>query len=95
MPWFVYILKCLDNSFYIGQTSNLEKRVIAHNAGNGPKYTAVRRPVKLVYLESFTSHDKAIKREKQLKKWSRVKKQSLINDDIENLKKLSKSHQTN
>ncbi|MFC1724873.1 GIY-YIG nuclease family protein [candidate division KSB1 bacterium] len=95
MPWFVYILKCSDDSFYIGQTSDLEKRIETHNAGNGPKYTAFRRPIKLVYSETFTSQDKAIKREKQIKKWSRLKKQALINGDLEQLKYLSKSRQTN
>ena len=69
MPWFVYILKCSDDSLYIGQTSDLQKRIKIHNEGNGPKYTAIRRPLELAYSESFTSQDKAIKREKQLKKW--------------------------
>jgi putative endonuclease len=94
MPWFVYILKCSDDSFYVGQTSDLEKRIETHNAGNGPKYTSVRRPVSLLYFESYNSQNEAVKREKQLKKWSRAKKQALIDGNIELLKELSKPNKT-
>ena len=89
MP-FVYILRCSDNSFYVGQTDNLTARERAHNEGTAAQYTARRRPVKLVYSEPFESRIAAVEREKQLKRWSGKKKEALISGDGSALKQLSK-----
>ena len=74
----VYILECCDKSFYIGFSSNLKKRLNKHNKGEGAEYTRKRRPLKLVYCEIFDHEIFAIKRERQLKGWSRRKKMDLI-----------------
>ena len=89
---FFYILKCSDGSFYVGSTTNLENRVKTHNQGKGATYTSKRRPVQLVYHEQFKSFDDAVQRERQVKKWSRAKKEALIRGEMETLQKLSKSH---
>ena len=88
---FFYILTCSDGSFYIGSTTNIKNRVKIHNQGKGATYTAKRRPVHLVYYEAFGTLDDAVKRERQVKKWSRAKKEALIHGEMESLKKLSKS----
>jgi len=90
--YFFYILKCSDGSFYVGSTTNLEDRVRTHNKGEGATHTAKRRPVQLEYHEKFNSFNDAVKRERQVKKWSRAKKEALICGEKESLKKLSKSH---
>ncbi|WP_046755000.1 GIY-YIG nuclease family protein [Kordia jejudonensis] len=88
---YVYILKCKDNSFYTGVTSNLEKRLEQHKRGFYKScYTYLRRPVSLVFYASFTDITMAIAMEKQIKKWSRVKKQALINDEYDALPNLAK-----
>jgi predicted GIY-YIG superfamily endonuclease len=76
--WFVYILQCKDNSYYIGVAKDLEDRVKKHNAGQGAIYTEIRRPVKLVYSEKQKDYASARKREAQLKGWRREKKEMLI-----------------
>ena len=90
MSWSVYILLCADGSFYVGHTADIAQRVAAHNAGKGARFTALRRPVRLVYSETFNSESSAIAREGQLKKWSRVKKQALISDDKASLHALAR-----
>jgi putative endonuclease len=90
--YFFYILKCSDGSCYVGSATNLENRVKTHNQGKGATYTAKRRPVKLIYHERFNSYDDAKKRERQVKKWSRAKKEALIRGEMDKLRKLSKSH---
>ena len=92
MP-FVYILRCSDNSFYVGHTDNLTARQQAHNEGTATQYTARRRPVQLVYSETFESLASALGRERQLKRWSAEKKRALITGDIAALKQLSKRRQ--
>ncbi len=87
---YVYILRCSDNSFYVGSTQNLLDRIQAHDAGRGSTYTSRRRPVRLMYKEVFKTEVEAIRRERQLKRWSVAMKQSLISGDIEMLKCLSK-----
>jgi predicted GIY-YIG superfamily endonuclease len=89
MP-FVYILRCSDNSFYVGHTDNLTAREQAHNEGTAAQYTACRRPVKLAYSEEFESLAAAIDREKQLKRWSGQKKHALVTGNVRSLKQLSK-----
>jgi putative endonuclease len=88
----VYILECSDGSYYTGVTNDLERRLWEHSTGFDIKcYTYSKRPVKLRYYE--TTHDikQAILREKQLKGWSRKKKEALFKEDWQELIKLSKS----
>ena len=87
----VYIVLCNDNSFYIGVTNNIERRIWEHNNDENKKcYTYKRRPVKLVYCEYCSDINSSINREKQIKGWSRKKKQALIEENFNNLIKLSK-----
>jgi predicted GIY-YIG superfamily endonuclease len=88
--FFVYIVRCSDDSFYVGHTSNVDERVIAHNEGRGAVWTACRRPVILVYQESMSSAEDAVAREWQIKRWTHAKKLALINGDQAKLKALSK-----
>ena len=87
---YIYIVECIDGTYYTGSTRNLEKRIFEHNEGTGANYTSKRLPVKLVYSEEFTSIDLAFKREKQLQKWSHSKKMELIQSNYKNLKEKSK-----
>ena len=89
--YFVYIVKCSDNSYYTGVTSNLEKRINEHNSGLFEGYTSKRLPVNLVYSNRFADVNEAIRAEKQIKGWSRAKKEALMRGDFETLVKLSKS----
>ena len=92
--WYVYILECTDNSFYTGHTNNLNERVERHNSGRGSSHTAARPPVKLLWHEVHENEISAIKRELQIKKWSRAKKIALIDGDMQKLKSLSKRKNT-
>jgi putative endonuclease len=84
MKYFVYILKCADDSLYAGATNNLEKRVKQHNSAKaGAHYTKIRRPVRLVYSEQFKTLLKARQREAEVKSWRRGKKLTLIGDGDE------------
>ena len=89
MAW-MYILKCSDDSYYVGSTTNLELRVREHNDGVGSKYTAARRPVQLVYSAEFTNIADAYKVEKRVQGWSRAKREALIRGDYEVLPTLSR-----
>ena len=88
--YYVYILRCIDDSLYVGVTSDIDRRVIEHNAGKYPDaYTNSRRPVTLVFYQDFTDPNQAIEFEKKLKKWSRVKKQTLIDGNFDKLQDFS------
>ena len=92
MSAFVYILKCQDGRYYVGSTrGSLERRVAEHNAGTFGGYTKSRRPVELVYSETFERITDAIASERRQKGWSRVKKEALITGDFEALKRLSRN----
>jgi putative endonuclease len=86
--WFVYILRCSDDSLYIGETSDVESRLSRHNAGTAATYTATRRPVRVVYTEQHATRAECLKRERQLKRWTRAKKEALIVGDKEALNRL-------
>ena len=75
---YTYLLECYDHSFYCGWTNDLDKRVMAHNSGNGAKYTKSRRPVALVYYETYETKEAAMKREAAIKRMSRREKERLI-----------------
>lgn len=80
MPrWFVYVLRCRDGSLYTGISTDVDKRVAAHNAGKGARYTRPRRPVVVVHLERKRSRSTALKREAAIKSLSRAKKMSMLN----------------
>ena len=88
---YVYILKCADGTYYTGVTSNLKKRFYEHNTGIHPdSYTFKRRPLKLVFYCEFTDINLAIEKEKQIKKWSKAKKEALINGEYDALVNLAK-----
>lgn len=78
MTWVCYLLKCADDTLYCGITNDLDKRIAAHNAGEGAKYTRSRTPVELVFSEACEDRSVASKREMQIKKLSRVAKFLLI-----------------
>ena len=75
---YTYILRCNDNTLYTGWTNNLEKRLEAHNAGKGAKYTKARLPVELVYYEQFETKEEAMKREYAIKQMTKSQKEKLI-----------------
>lgn len=75
--YHVYILKCFDGTLYTGSTNDIEKRIVAHNAGKGAKYTRGRTPVALKYSESFETKGEALKREAEIKHLSRKDKLEL------------------
>lgn len=79
--WYVYILRCADNTLYTGITNDPERRLKAHNAGTASKYTRVRRPVVIVYQETAETKSNALRREIQIKSLSRQQKELLINMD--------------
>ena len=88
--YYVYIVRCSDGSYYIGVTNNVESRINQHNEGYDHRaYTYSRRPVELLYSEMFTEILQAIAREKQLKKWSKAKKEALITDNWSGLSGLA------
>jgi len=88
---YVYILKCSDNSYYTGITSNLTQRIISHKTGKHvDSYTYNRRPLQLVYYAEFTNINLAIQSEKQIKKWSRAKKEALITNEFDQLPNMAK-----
>ena len=89
--WHVYILQCSDGSFYVGHTNDMEARIEKHNKGKASKWTYSRLPVRLVYQQECTHEAVAVRRERQIKRWSRAKKQALIEADLALLKDLSKS----
>ena len=76
--WYVYILRCADDTLYTGITNDLARRLKAHNAGTASKYTRVRRPVDMVYQEEVETKGDALRREYQIKAMSRIQKQALI-----------------
>jgi len=76
--WTVYILRCHDGTYYTGITNNMDKRLAAHNAGKGAKYTKPRRPVTLAYTETAPDRSVATKREYVIKKLNRREKENLI-----------------
>lgn len=73
-----YVLRCSDGTLYTGWTNNIEKRLKAHNAGKGGKYTKVRTPVELVYMEEYETKQEAMRREVEIKRMKRKEKEELI-----------------
>jgi len=88
----MYILECVDRSYYTGSTTELDGRIIEHQNGQGAKYTQRRLPVKLVYFEEYDRIDEAFDREKQVQGWSRRKKEALIKGEFKSLSDLSRNY---
>ena len=92
--YYTYIVQCSDESYYVGITNDIERRIQEHNNGeNSTSYTYNRRPVIIKFYEHFTDVNHAIAREKQLKGWTRKKKEALFEQNIELLLELSRSSQ--
>jgi predicted GIY-YIG superfamily endonuclease len=94
MAFWVYILQCADGSYYTGHTDNLEPRIAAHEQGTIKGYTSSRLPVQLVFCSDFGTRYEALSAERQIKGWSRRKKQALIKGDWAALVEYSKSSST-
>jgi putative endonuclease len=77
MAYYCYIVRCADDSFYTGWTTDPKRRVREHNAGRGARYTRMNGPVKLVYVEEVEDHSAALKREAQIKRYSHQRKATL------------------
>ncbi len=90
MKWFVYILLCDCETYYVGLTSDIEQRIRSHQSGYNLA-TKKFNDIKFLYTEQYQRRIDAEKREKQIKGWSRAKKEALIRGDFDSLKKLSKS----
>ena len=92
MGVYVYMLRCADSSFYVGSATgdDLSPRIDQHNAGFYPGYTFTRRPVVLVWSEYFDRITDGIAAERQIKGWSRAKKEALIRSDWEQVSRLSR-----
>lgn len=91
MKGWMYILKCSNNTYYTGNTNDLELRLAQHQSGEGSNYTKKHSPVELVYYEEFDRIDYAFNREKQVQKWSSKKKKALIEGRLDDLIELSRS----
>jgi len=83
--FWIYILECANGAYYVGHSSCLPTRVITHNSGDGAQFTAVRLPARLVYSEEFATEPEAVRRERQIKRWTHAKKKALIDGDLTTL----------
>ena len=88
--FWVYILRCSDDSYYTGHTDNLEQRIGKHQTGEIEGYTSTRLPVSLVYAQEFPTRSEALSAERQLKGWTRKKKEALMRSDWNELNRLSR-----
>ncbi len=93
MPFWVYILHCADGSYYIGHTDDLEHHIEQHHSGALGRYPKRRRPVRVVYSQDFSTRDEAFATERQLKVWSRKKKEALIAGDWQARRRLARGRQ--
>lgn len=88
--WYVYIIRCADGNLYTGVTTDIPRRVKRHNSKKASKYTRIRTPVTLAHSEDHPTRSSALKREAQIKRWSKQKKLALINGGTSLLRNLSK-----
>ena len=89
--FWIYILQCSDGSYYTGHTENLEIRLASHESGNVIGYTSTRLPVKLMFSQALTTREEAISAERQIKGWSRAKKEAMMQGDWQRVSELAKS----
>ena len=90
LTFWVYLLRCADGSYYAGHTDNLDKRIGEHTTGACGGYTATRRPVELVFSQPCPTRIEAIAFERQIKGWSRAKKEALIRGDWAEISRLAR-----
>jgi len=90
LDFYAYLLRCSDGSYYAGHTEDLDSRFAQHQVGAIPGYTETRRPVELVWSERFDERDQAFEAERQIKGWSRAKKEALIRGDWDGLRSLAR-----
>jgi tRNA/rRNA methyltransferase len=88
-PFFTYMLRCADGSYYLGHTDEIEKRIAEHQHGQGCAWTKSRLPVELVWRQEFPDRDAARAAEHQIKRWTRAKKEALIAGDFDRLQPLA------
>jgi predicted GIY-YIG superfamily endonuclease len=93
MAFYAYLLRCNDGSFYVGHTDDLERRFGEHQSGLLGGHTAPRRPVTLVWSDSFATREESFAAERKLKGWSRAKKLALIAGDWEMVQALARNRQ--
>ena len=91
MAFSVYILRCADGTYYTGHTDDLEARLAGHRMGRIAGYTLTRRPVSLVFSQQFASREEAFAAERQIKGWTRAKKEALIHGEWSRLSRLARS----
>ena len=92
MAFWIYLLRCGDGSYYTGHTDDLELRMAQHEAGALGEYTRLRKPLRLVYSQELPTRDEAFAAERQVKRWSRRKKEAMIRGDWEALKLAAKKN---
>jgi len=92
-PFFAYVLACVDGSYYVGHTDDMEIRLSQHQAGCGCAWTASRLPVRLVWSQEFATREEARETERRLKGWSRAKKAALARGDFNLIHDLSRRAQ--
>ena len=90
MGFWVYRLRCADNSYYTGHTDNLEKRIVEHQTGAIECYTSTRLPVTLVFADEFPTREEALVHERQIKGWSRSKKEAMMRGDWAEVSRLAR-----
>jgi putative endonuclease len=93
-PFWVYILRCSDASYYTGHTDNLQLRIAKHQSGEFETYTLSRRPVELVFVQECGSRIEALMAERQIKGWSRKKKEAMIRGDWNEVSRLARGKDT-
>ncbi len=89
MTFWVYVLGCADRSYYTGHTDDLEKRMMEHETGEIECYTSTRLPVKLIFADEFPTREEALARERQIKGWSRKKKEAMMRGDWAEVSRLA------
>ena len=80
LTFYIYILKCNDNSYYVGHTDNIEKRISEHRIKKYSGYTSTRLPIEVAFVQQFSTRYEALSAERKIKKWTRNKKEALIKD---------------
>ncbi len=90
MTFWIYILRCADNSYYTGHTDNLEHRIGVHQRGEYPGYTSQRLPVNLVWSQECATRVEALSAEIQIKRWGRKKKEAMMQGDWDSVSMLAK-----
>jgi len=89
--FWVYILRCADGSYYTGHTDNLEKRIGQYQAGECSGYTVTRRPLDLIWSQECVTREEALSAERQIKGWSRKKKEAMMRGDWAEVSRLAQS----